>query len=139
MQRASATVALHAAKTTLRATKTRFARAEGRAAFGNAARNKTQRAAIWLPNGSFRGAAVRYLGGMKRKTKHIALTLNIDTRTLAEFAQASREVARRTGTAPTVEEMMARMLRARNDADDLADMYCYCALKHSAERVRERR
>lgn len=76
---------------------------------------------------------------MKRKTKHIALTLNIDTRTLAEFAQASREVARRTGTAPTVEEMMARMLRARNDADDLADMYCYCALKHSAERVRERR
>ena len=76
---------------------------------------------------------------MKHKTKHIALTLNIDTRTLAEFAQASREVARRTGTAPTVEEMMARLLRARDDADDLADMYCYSALKHSAERVRDRR
>ena len=76
---------------------------------------------------------------MKRKSKHIAITLNIDTRTLAEFTQASREVGRRTGTAPTVEEMMARLLRARDDADDLADMYCYSALKHSAERVRERR
>ena len=76
---------------------------------------------------------------MKRKTKHIALTLNIDLQTLAEFAQASREVARRTGTAPTVEEMMARMLRARDDADDLADMYCYSALKHPLERVQERR
>ena len=83
--------------------------------------------------------AVRYIDGMKCKTKHIALTLNIDTRTLAEFAQASREVGRRTGTAPTVEEMMAHMLKARNDADDLADMYCYCALKHSLERVREKR
>ena len=76
---------------------------------------------------------------MKRNCKQIALTLNIDTRTLAEFAQASREVGRRTGTAPAVEEMMAHMLKARNDADDLADMYCYCALKHSAERVRDRR
>ena len=141
VRHASATATLHAAKPRLHATMTRLERAERRsaAAVGDAARTQTKGAAIWLPNGSFRRPVVRYFHDMKCKPKYIALTLNIDTRTLVEFAQASREVARRTGTAPAVEAMMAHMLKARNDADDLADMYCFCVLKHSAERVGERR
>ena len=99
-----------------------------------------RRTAIWLPNGSFHRAAVRYPDGMKRKNNHIAITLHIAARTLAEFAQASREVARRTGTAPSVETMMEHRLKARNEADDLAELYCFSVLRHSAERVvRDRR
>lgn len=92
-------------------------------------------AAIWLPNGSFLPFASSYNKEMKHTKKQLHVTLQINARTYTEFARANREIARRTGAAPGAETLMAFMLRAKNDAHDLADIYCFKALRQSPELI----
>ena len=72
---------------------------------------------------------------MKRTKMPVKVTLQINARTFAEFTDANREIAKRTGAAPGVEILMAFMLRAKNDVHDLADIYCYKALRQSPELI----
>ena len=76
---------------------------------------------------------------MKRTKKPVQVTLQINPRTFAEFTEANREIARWTGGAPGVEKLMAFMLRAKNDAEDIATIYCFKALRLPLEVIDEHR
>ena len=102
-------------------------------AFADAVRSSLKRAAIWLPNGSFQICGCCKIGGMKRTKKPVHVTLQINARTFTEFTQANRTIKRWTGTAPGVEKLMAFMLRAENDAEDIAIIYCFKALRQPIE------
>jgi len=91
------------------------------------------RAAISLPNGSFQARVCGKMDGMKRTRKPVQVTLQINARTFAEFTQANRKVKRWTGAAPGVEKLMSFMLRAENDAEDIAVIYCFKALRQPLE------
>ena len=70
---------------------------------------------------------------MKRNKKPVQVTLHINARTFAEFNKASRQIKRWTGEAPGVEKLMSFLLRARNDAEDIAIIYCFKALRQPLE------
>ncbi len=73
------------------------------------------------------------MDGMKRTKKPVQVTLQINARTFAEFTAANRKIKRWTGAAPGVEKLMAFMLRAKNDAEDIAIIYCFKALRQPLE------
>jgi len=107
--------------------------AHAASAFADAARSSLERAAISLPNGSFQARVCGKMAGMKRTKKPVQVTLQINARTFAEFTQANRKVKRWTGAAPGVEKLMSFMLRAENDAEDIAVIYCFKALRQPLE------
>ena len=72
---------------------------------------------------------------MKRIKKPVQATLQINARTFAEFTQANRKIKRWTGAAPGVEKLMAFMLRAENDAEDIAILFCFNALRQPLELI----
>ena len=71
----------------------------------------------------------------KPKRNRIAVTLHILRSRYDVFAMASEEIERRTGKAPSVEAMMEYDLESMLDPDDLADLYCWSALKWSREKI----
>ena len=71
----------------------------------------------------------------KPKRNRIAVTLHILRRRYDVFALASEEMARRTGTAPGIEAMMEYAVESATDPDDLADLYCWTALKWPREKI----
>ena len=66
-------------------------------------------------------------------------SLQINARTFTEFTQANRKLKCWTGAAPGVEKLMAFMLRAKNDAEDIAIIYCFKALRQPLEVIDEHR
>ena len=70
---------------------------------------------------------------MKRNKKPVQVTLHINPCTFAEFTKANRKIKRWTGEAPGVEKLMSFLLRARNDAEDIAIIYCFKALRQPLE------
>ena len=71
----------------------------------------------------------------KLKRNRIAVTLHILRSRYDVFALASEEIERRTGTAPGIETMMEYAVESTVDPDDLANLYCWTALKWPRERI----
>ena len=65
----------------------------------------------------------------------VSVTLQILRSRLEVYAQASKEIERRTGQAPGAEAMMVYELENTDDPCDLADLYCWNVLKWSAKQI----
>jgi len=73
----------------------------------------------------------------KRPRNRQQVTLEILKRKLQVFIEADKEIAKRAGTSPGVEALMAQQIETEDDPRDLADRYCFTVLKWPFERVRE--